>query len=184
MEVVERGKVGEWDPMSAEGRWGRVLSDMSPGLRRALRAFVAGSSLPCFVVTMFYVSRAYKRRGQRTKKFVFEDFVLVLPAIFGAINMLAQNAELTRMLGAGNYTLKMAIVGVAVGLAFSYAGTFGGANLPQELFTFGISDPKKVKSAKKREEVRRRALIFAPLLYALIWGVVIAGVNTLMRTAL
>ncbi len=136
---------------------------------------------------MMYVASAHKQRGRHSaslkKKFVFEDFALALPLLFGVVNAMAQNAELTRVVGAGNYTLKMAIVGAAFGLFLSYMGTFGGANLPQELFTFGVADPKKIKSSKKREEVRRRALFFAPIVYAVVWGGVIAGVNVLMRTA-
>lgn len=175
------------DPISVTGALGETFAGMSPELRRGLRAFVAGSSLPCIAVTLFYVGRAHLKRKQKQKKsakkpFVFEHFVLLLPVVFGVINSLVQNSELTRVLGAGNYTLKMAIVGLAVGLLFASVGTFGGSDLPQELFTFGIA-PDSVKSPKKIEEHRRQALLFAPPLYAAIWALLVGGTNVLMRTA-
>ena len=172
-----------WDPMSADGAWGQALSGLTPGLRRAMRAFVAGSSFPAIAVTLSYMAAAHAAKGRLNPalRFSFERFAVLLPVVFGVVNAAAQNADLTRVLGAGNYTLKMALVGAAVGLAFAWFGTFGGANLPQELFTFGI--PSGPGASGAGEHVRRRALLFAPLLYAAIWGIIVAGVNVLMRTA-
>jgi hypothetical protein len=143
---------------------------MNKSLKYGGRAFVVGSSLVATILTFLYVGHAWQQKHGKhdDDAFRYEVFAIGLPLVFGIVNALVQSKALTKAVG-GSYYVKMAIVGALVGIGLSYYGNFY-VDLPKDLF--GMSKDK-----------RKNTLVFTPIVYALVWGLLIASLNKFMKVA-
>lgn len=116
-----------------------------------LVSFIVGSSLPAVGITMSYLGAAYRTSKYR-ETIPYELFPLMVPLFLGTANVI--NMRLVSRYGA-NVSL---LVGLVVGLLMSLLGRFG-LDLPRKLF--GMP-----------QGMRHRVHVIAPLLYAVLYRVV------------
>lgn len=128
--------------------------------QRAFQAFVVGSSVLAVGLTLAYTGRAWTTANMpRTYPFVAS--VLLLPVVFGLSNMLVNSVQAD---SSRAYTLQMLIFGAVFGLGLSTVGRFV-VRAPEKLRAFGWPDKKWLPT------------VAAPVLYALVWGVLINLLN-------
>jgi len=133
-----------------------VIYRRSPA-KRALKAFVVGSSLPAVAVTMTYTGVA----NYRSKTPVhFEPLVAVVPGVLGAMNTASVMTQ--DKFGTGPLKTQLAF-GAATGLLMSLIGRFG-FDLPDRIF--GGDTPM--------------VHVEAPLLYAAIFGAIFYPLNKIV----
>lgn len=129
-------------------------------MERLLRQFIVGSSFPCFVITLFYTSKAYLKNP--IKELSFPHFAIILPILFGVANIIVLNLNIK-----GNLRTKFLIFGAVFGHLLSLYGTFV-KQLPVKLFQFPTNR-------------WYLPLLFAPFMYAAIWGLLIYQVNKINK---
>ena len=124
-----------------------------------LISFIIGSSVLVTFITLLYLGRAFNNSG-RPSEIPYEKFALAIPIIYGISNVI--NIYLQK-----NYSYSSNIsfgVGAIMGLFLSFIGRFK-YNLPKEIFKF---------SEKNAYQVH----IIAPVLYSLIFGLIVQSVNS------
>ncbi len=121
---------------------------------RLVKAFIAGSSIAATFITVFYVGGAFRRAG-RPKNIPFEQFVLLIPVLYGLANVF--NVLM------GNTVASAAIAGALLGTVLSFGGRFG-FDLPVRLFGF-------------TKQTEWRVHLLAVALYVGIFVVLVRAVN-------
>ena len=104
-------------------------------VRKNVLAFVAAASIPSTIITLTYLTQAYKMN--QPKDVAVEDFGIILPIAFGIFGVI--NYNVVKEYGK-NASL---LVGVLVGLVYSIFGRFY-LGLPKKLFKFKEDEEWKV----------------------------------------
>lgn len=128
-----------------------------------LKHFIIGSSLPVCFITFVYNGMAFAKSG-RPSNVPYEYIPIVVPLLFGLANVFMFKIRKSNPVLGSKWWYPFAI-GAVTGLIFSFIGRFG-FNLPTRIFTF---------TKKTAFQVH----LYAPVLYALIFGLIVNNLNTL-----
>lgn len=124
----------------------------------SVQSFVAGSSVASTFVTLLYVGWGFAKAG-RPKDFPYELAAFAVPVSYGLVNVLNVSVG-------GNTLVSAATSGVLLGLLLSLVGRFR-YGLPEKFFGFTAGTSWTVH-------------LVAPILYALIFALIVRSVNRLM----
>ena len=133
------------------------MIDLEPLLVPA-RSFVAGSSVAASFVTLAYLGRAFAKAG-RPPDFPYETAAFAIPVLYGLANALNVSVG-------GDSLPSAALSGCLLGLLLSVLGRFR-YGLPVRFFGFSDANSWAVHGV-------------APVLYALIFVLIVRNVNRLM----
>lgn len=196
-DVADLGDLAS--PESLSQSLGRPASDARayfkrlPGeTRYTVRAFAVGALLGFLPLAVNYA------RGDGKEDDETPWILALAPALLGAANALAQRDDLTQILGAGNYAVKMVLVGALVGLLVAHSEK-------KALFLWKSESKKKSKKDdddddddededdddddddedEEEEEMEDQGnpYVQQPMAYAALFGVVLMVLNVLMRLA-
>lgn len=131
-------------------------------MERFLKRFIIGASLPSFLISFLYIGRGYLKSDDHPVPFQY--IAILIPLLMGLYNALAGLVPVGKRL---TELAVMIITGFLFGVMLSNIGTWV-YDMPGRIFKF--SDDRKFIP-----------LVAGPLLYAVIFGIIIYNMNKLFK---
>jgi putative flippase GtrA len=133
-------------------------------LKQPILAFIIGSSIIATFITQTHIFVGWF--NNRPNNFPIQFIPFIIPIMFGIFNTIVNMFQYN---STTQYTVWMFIFGFIFGIILSVLGTFV-LNAPEKIFN---------KTKKNKKDF----LIITPILYSIIWGVLINIMNQYFNVA-